>query len=288
MAFVAMAFGGVSVLGWAPWAWWPIALLGYAVLFHLLSRERAPLRAMVIGLAFGVGLHTAGHGWVFGALHDKAGLGWTSAALASACFVIYLALFTALPCGLFALLRTRQRPPAKKHEPVEVLLLAVSFASLVGAGEYARSLFFNGFTSLSVGYSLVDTWLAGIGAVGGVFLLSWFGLCCAALLLLALQGEPGGRLLAASGVVAILGLGGYLSGLSWVEPFGPALSFRLLQINDPQHRKFDAAHAQAQVLRTTELIERKAAELIVTPEPRSRNFSPICGRAFLRAFRPSV
>jgi hypothetical protein len=65
-------------------------------------------------------------------------------------------LFTALPCGLFALLRTKHRPRAKHDKPVEALLLAVSFASLIGAGEYARSLFFNGFTSLSLGYALVD------------------------------------------------------------------------------------------------------------------------------------
>jgi len=65
-------------------------------------------------------------------------------------------LFTALPCGLFALLRTKHRPRAKHDKPVEALLLAVSFASLIGAGEYARSLFFNGVTSLSLGYALVD------------------------------------------------------------------------------------------------------------------------------------
>lgn len=287
MAFVAMALGGVSVLGWAPWAWWPIALLGYAGLFYLLSRERAPLRAMVTGLAFGVGLHAAGHGWVFGALHDKAGLGWTPAALGSACFVVYLALFTALPCGLFALLRTKQRPCTKQDKPVGALLLAASFASLIGAGDYARSLFFNGFTSLSLGYALVDTWLAAIGSVGGVFLVSWFALCCAALLVLALQGDGVCRFLAPCLVITIFAAGGYLSGLSWVEPFGSAVSYRLLQINEPQHRKFDTAHAHEQVLRTAELIERKRADLIVTPEtafPQFLTQLPQGVLARLRAF----
>lgn len=287
MTFVAMALGGVSVLGWAPWAWWPIALLGYAGLFHLISRERAPFRAMVIGLAFGLGLHAAGHGWVFGALHDKAGLAWTPAALGSACFVVYLALFTALPCGLFAVLQSRQPPRTMPDGPVEALLLAVSFASLISAGEYARSLFFNGFTSLSLGYALVDTWLAGAASVAGVFLVSWLGLGCAAVLVLAMQGGMTFRFVGAGLVVAVSAASVYLSSVSWVQPLGPALSYRLLQVNVPQQRKFDAAHTHELVLRTAELIERQAADLIVTPEtafPQFLTQLPQGVLARLRAF----
>jgi apolipoprotein N-acyltransferase len=65
------------------------------------------------------------------------------------------------------------------------------------------------------------------------------------------------------------------------------VSYRLLQINEPQHRKFDAAHAQEQVQRTAELIERKRADLIVTPEtafPQFLNQLPQGVLARLRAF----
>jgi apolipoprotein N-acyltransferase len=273
-AFVAVILGGASVLGWAPWAWWPVALLSYAGLFYLLTRERGAVRATVIGLAFGVGLHAAGHGWVFEALHTKAGLGWMQAALSAATFVVYLALFTALPCGLFSLLRSKQRPGANQdsavrpqpYRPMEALLLAVSFASLISAGEYARSLFFNGFTSLSLGYALVDTWLAGLGPMAGVYLVSWSGFCCAALIVFAVQGDLRWRVAVAGLVFAISATSGYLSGAHWLQPVGSAMSYRLLQVNVPQHRKFDPAHAQEHVQRLIELIERRAAELIVTPE----------------------
>jgi apolipoprotein N-acyltransferase len=140
---------------------------------------------------------------------------------------------------------------------------------------------------LSLGYALVDTWLAAIGPVGGVFLVSWFASCCAALLVLALQGDAVCRFLAACLVVVIFVASGYLSGLSWVEPSGSAVSYRLLQINEPQHRKFDAPHAQEQVQRTAELIERKRADLIVTPEtafPQFLNQLPQGVLARLRAF----
>ena len=101
LALAALA-GGIAVLGWAPFGWWPAALLAYALLFVLLRRALAVHRAAGIGLAFGVGLHALGHGWVFDALHQRTGLGWAPAMLSTIVFVVYLALFTALPCGLFA------------------------------------------------------------------------------------------------------------------------------------------------------------------------------------------
>ena len=95
---LASLLGAFSVLGWDPFGLWPISLLGYAGLFWLISNCRTAGRALLLGLAFGIGLHLFGSGWVFGALHNKAAMGLVSSLLSTLIFVAYLALFTALPC----------------------------------------------------------------------------------------------------------------------------------------------------------------------------------------------
>ena len=48
---LASLSGAFSVLGWDPFGWWPIALLGYAALFWLVSNSRSALQACLLGLA---------------------------------------------------------------------------------------------------------------------------------------------------------------------------------------------------------------------------------------------
>ncbi|MDP3688001.1 MAG: hypothetical protein Q8R64_10475, partial [Sulfurimicrobium sp.] len=159
---LAILLGAFSVLGWDPFGWWMVSLLGYAGLFWLVVNSRTAWRAGLLGLVFGVGLHLFGSGWIFGALHGKAGMGLIPAMASTLVFVVYLALFTALPCLSWrALFKSEKNCAGADCYSMPLSFAAIAaFPALLTLGEWARSLFFNGFTSLSLGYSLIDTWLA--------------------------------------------------------------------------------------------------------------------------------
>lgn len=271
---VASIAGGLAVLGWAPWAWWPMAVFCYSTLFYLLWSEYKIGRAIGIGFSFGVGLHGVGHGWIFATLHQKTGLGFVPALLSTAIFVAYLAVFTGFSCGSLVWLKTREKPAAdqitSEHKSntklVFSLLLAAYFAAALSAGEFARSLFFNGFTSLSLGYALIDTWFSGFGAIGGVYMVSWCGFAFSALIVLFIEGVARSRLVVGLLISLVAGTGWKLGVIDWVQPIGMPMSFRLLQANVPQNRKFDPDYAQVHTQHLIQLIEQQAADIIVTPE----------------------
>ena len=64
-AFVA---GACLNLAFAPFGWWPIAILAPAALFALI-RGRPPRRAFGAGAAFGTGLFGFGTYWLYTCLH---------------------------------------------------------------------------------------------------------------------------------------------------------------------------------------------------------------------------
>jgi len=262
---IAGLFGAFSVLGWAPFGWWPVAIIGYAILFWLALNSASTIRACLLGLAFGFGLHLMGSGWVFGALHNKTGMALIPSVLSIFVFVMYLALFTAIPCLSWrALLKLNKGVALAGRGSMPSFWVIVTFAALLTLGEWARSLFFNGFTSLALGYSLIDTWLSGYAPVIGLYGLSWIGFFFSGTLVALIS-----RYRPAVGlnfVVVIIGVGFVLSQATWVQPSGGLLHYRLIQSNVAQERKFDPLYVREQTLRLVDIIEHNAADLIVTPE----------------------
>ena len=265
---VAVLLGAFAVLAWDPFGWWPIALLSYASLFWLVSNSRTVRQAGITGLAFGMGLHLFGSGWVFGALHSKAGMGLIPAVLSTAIFVVYLALFTAIPCFLWHVLfkRDKARAPLTRDSTFSWLAATVAFAALLTLVEWSRGLFFNGFTSLALGYSLIDTWLAGYVPVLGLYGLSWIGLCISGMLVVLISGDRKVKVASLIVLLALAGTGLALNQLVWTQPFGAPLRYRLIQSNIAQEHKFNPLYMRQQTQRLVDMIERQPADLIVTPE----------------------
>jgi apolipoprotein N-acyltransferase len=134
-------------------------------------------------------------------------------------------------------------------------------------GEIARGIPFHGFTSLSLGYALIDTWLSGPAPVFGVYALSLIGHCMAGSLTYALTvRHPRHALAWVVGVGAVLIICAAGQGIQWVRPVGEALSFRLIQGNVVQQRKFDPAYFDEQSQRYVSLIRAQSADMVVTPE----------------------
>ena len=256
--------GALAVCGWAPFGWMPLALLSYAVLFWLLQRDAGAGLALSIGLAFGLGLHAAGHGWMFTTLRTKVGLSAPMAVVGTLVFLGYLALFTALPCALTnALMRRR----TSARQAVDVL----SFAALLTLGEWLRSVLFNGFTSLSIGYVTLDTWLAGFAPIGGMYLSGFVVLLLAGLLGRAVGSTSAA--LSGTGIGSVILVAGWALGrVDWTQPVGAPLSFRLIQSDVAQARKFDLRYEAEYTRRVADLIMQTPADIVATPETTFTSF----------------
>ncbi len=167
-SLLALLAGMVAVTGWAPLAWWPMLALVYGALFWLVDSRPGVLPAGITGLLFGLGLHVTGHGWIYTTMTDQVAMDNVAALFVSGLVWVGLALFTATPCVLYSFI-LRNLP----WTPAIGLARTGLFASLMTLGEITRALAFERFSSLSLGYGLIDTWLAGMAPVIGNYGLSW-------------------------------------------------------------------------------------------------------------------
>jgi len=201
-----------------------------------------------------------GVAWVRIRLHLYGGLPLPAGMLVALLLAAVLALFPALVAGGTRLLGRHLTAP------FSLLLL---WPALWAAGELCRARFASGFPWLSLGYSHLDTPLAGLAPVLGVIGMSWAVLLSAGLLLLAWQcrRQPGQTVAALLGLALLWGLGQGLRGHAWTEPLPERYSVAIVQGAIPQQIKWDPAYRDATIelyLRLTE--PHWGTDLVVWPE----------------------
>ena len=259
---VALLAGATAVLGWAPYGWWPIGIASYAILFRLLLRSNGVAEAMAVGFAFGIGLHVVGNGWMYATLNGKLGLGPAAAASSTLLWFAYLGVFTALPCALFKAVTGTQSVALRARGGWRAVL---AFAALLTLGEWGRSMCFNGFTSLSLGYSVVDTWLAAFAPIGGLYMSSFVCYVLAGMAACAASApRQAGRTFV--GITAIPLLAAGLATIEWAQPVGPALGYRLVQAHLAPQNGPDSYAAKRQLRRFVDMIVEAPADIVLTPE----------------------
>jgi apolipoprotein N-acyltransferase len=151
IALPSTAAGAVAALGFAPLSWFPLTLLGLAVLFTLWMSSTRPREAAWIGFFFGLGFFHVGVSWVFVSLHFFGRMPMVLAALATFLFCSYLALFPAAAGWLVA--KSKRDPMFKL-----IVIAPASFVTL----EWTRGWLFTGFPWLAIGYTQAPaSWLAG-------------------------------------------------------------------------------------------------------------------------------
>jgi apolipoprotein N-acyltransferase len=275
---VSFIVGCIAPAAWAPLGLPVVVLFATAVLTALVLISRNASQAMMVAMAYGIGLHLKGHGWIFLSLMGPVNAGWLISLLGTCLFVLYLALFTAIPAAIFILCSER----------VPRLLLPWTFAACMTLGEFARSLIFNGFSGLSLGYVFVEQipkhWIATVGVYG----LGWLTYLTAASVALACVYCAVRHVLVAF-IYALLLYGGgiFLAKIQWVAPVGEALKFRLLQSNVRQDDKFRPENKMAQLSNYMEWIKQEGADLTLTPEtafPMSFNEIPVDYLQSLQSF----
>ena len=244
--------GAASVAAFAPLELYPLALVTFAGLVHLLNAA-SPQRAFWTGYAFGLGLFGGGVSWVYVSLHQFGGMPLPLAALATALFCAFLALFPAAASWLQARIPMAPLVRAALAIPAAWTLL-----------EWLRGWIFTGFPWLSLGYAAVGWPLQGYAPLVGVYGLGFLTLSLAGLAWLALRRVR--PLTAALAFAALFASGEALRHVQWTQPAGAPVSVALLQGNIEQDLKFRPERYTPILETYARLAEPTRAKLSVLPE----------------------
>ncbi|MFZ6819751.1 apolipoprotein N-acyltransferase [Undibacterium sp. Ji22W] len=257
---VALLFGALNVLSFAPFYLWPLQLVS-ASLMMLISvshPEWNKKQQALLGLSFGFGNFVLGVCWLVIAMSRYGGMPFALSVIALSLLAAFMAIFPAMCFVIAHSLRLRW----KASDAITLLVLfPVSWTGF----EFLRGHLFTGFPWLSLGYAHLVSPLAGFAPILGVYGVGGVSIlvaACFALLIL----HRSARLLASAGLLLTLigGLG--LQQIQWTEANGKPISVRLTQGNIDQGIKFTSSFLEETLAMYADLITSQAADLIVTPE----------------------
>ena len=216
---IALLSGAILPLALAPLGIWPVAIVSLTAFLFTLDVKSS--RAIVLRYyLFSVGMYGVGVSWIFVSINVYGGASYLLAA--------FLVLFFVLSYSLTSLVA------AFIHVNVSNRLIA--FPAIWVFLEWFRSWFLTGFPWLYVGYSHLDSPLAGYAPIWGVFGLSFLTALSAALLV-GLRRHNWPIHLIVFG--AIWGAGSFVAAkLNWVESTGQVASVAAVQGNIEQHTKW--------------------------------------------------
>lgn len=246
---VALAAGALTTLSAAPFfLWWlgPVAVALVYWKIQSLTTTKATLR----GWCYGVGLFGSGTSWVFVAIHDFGGTGALGAMLLTTLFVSALALFFAIPFGLY------RRVTGSRFA-------FLGFAGMWVMSEWLRTWLFTGFPWLLLGTSQIDSPLAPWAPVGGVYLLSLMTALTGTLGVEVLRGRWGCLV-----PIAALWFVPFLLPAQWTTPAGKPIRVALLQGDLDQRIKWTAKGQREAVNIYTTMSQEQTRDidLIIWPE----------------------
>ncbi len=253
---MALLGGAILPLAFAPFDLAPLALLSLVLLFYS-WQGAGPWKSFQRGYLFGLAQFGVGVSWVYISLHDYGGASPVAAVALTCALVAFLALYPAL-AGAVSARFFRTNP---------ILRLIVAYPALWTLTEWVRGWFISGFPWLNVGYSQLDTPLAGFAPLLGVYGVGWLAALTAGLIL-GLFYLPWLKATGAGIVVAALWAGGaWLNQVEWSSPAGKPFKVTLLQGNIPQEIKWEPQH-QRETLKLYIAMTRQHwdSDLVVWPE----------------------
>ena len=226
-AVTALAAGAATELSFAPFGYFPLGIIGPAILFYLWL-DAPPRSAFLIGLCFGTGLFGLGVSWVYVSIQVYGGMPAPLAALSVLLFILLLSFFPAI----VGLVQARTRT----GDVVKATLLIPALWTLV---EWIRGWVLTGFPWLSLGYGQIDSALSGIAPWSGVYGVSWASAICSGLLVAIVRaGGRGRKIQIACGGVVLWAAIWFAGQVSWVSPAGNPLKIALVQGNVPLEAKW--------------------------------------------------
>ena len=253
----SFAVGASFNLGFAPFGWWPLAIIAPAALFALI-RGLPPRRAAGTGMAFGVGLFGFGTYWLYTCLHVFGLVPVWLTLVLQVVLVAAMALYFAALCYLSN--RFWLKPGATR----DWLVLPALWVLL----EWLRGWLLSGFPWLSTGYALIDSPLADWAPLFGVYGVTWAAVAIAVATNLAcMPGVALSRRALGIAVAAILFLVPMMAHRDWTHPAGPPVPIAAVQGAVPQDQKWQAKNRELTMQRYLKLTgEAWGARLIIWPE----------------------
>lgn len=243
-------------LAFAPLSWFVLAPLSLALLFDL-CREAPPRRAAWLGFLFGCGMMAVGVSWVQVSIHQFGLPNYWFSIGVTIPFVLFLAGYAALAAYCFARLGGRVD-----------LCGAAAFAGIWTVTEWLRGWVLTGFPWLYVGYSQVDSTLAGFAPLAGVLGVSFAVALLGASLAVAFRASNARSRGAALGLaLAIVVSGALLGRIDFSAAAGAPLRVALIQGNISQPIKWQPEEREASLALYRQLSEPHwGGDLIVWPE----------------------
>lgn len=223
---IAFLLGCLTTTAFAPFGWYlllPVALLPF---FHVCLAV-SPRDAGKHGFWFGCGLFLTGTYWIYISVVVFGQAPTWIALLLMIGLVLLMSAWLWLTAWLVSRLAS--------GEPLRLLVVAPAAWVLI---EWLRGWVLTGFPWLALGYSQIDSPLAGWAPVIGVYGVSVLVVLSIAALLASIA-MPGRARLILLGVVVLPWVsGGVLKGVDWTEPRGAPVTATLIQGGIPQDRKW--------------------------------------------------
>jgi apolipoprotein N-acyltransferase len=254
----AFATGASLNVAFAPFGWWPIAVLAPAALFALI-RGLPPRRAGWTGAAFGAGLFAFGTYWLYTCLHVFGLVPVWLTVVLQAALIGLMSLYSAALCYLAN--RFWLKPGATRAW----LVLPVLWVLL----EWLRGWALSGFPWLSLGYAMIDSPLKGWAPLFGVYGVSWAAATIAVALnvLLMPTVSLSRRLIALAAIVCLFAIPALLASHDWTRAAGSPVSVAAVQGAVSQDQKWQAKNLDETMKRYSRLTAQAwGARLIVWPE----------------------
>ncbi|MTW20663.1 apolipoprotein N-acyltransferase [Allochromatium palmeri] len=261
-ALLALGAGALTVLSFAPFSLFPLAVLASAAFYQSLV-DASPRAAFWRGWLFGVGLLGVGVFWIRISLNEFGNMDAWAAHLLTALFIAAMALYY----GTTGWLVRRLDPGPAWVGPL--ILLPGSTVLL----EWVRGWLFTGFPWLSLGYGQIAGPLAGYAPLLGVHGVSLLVVLSGGLLWCAIHWRDRARHGAWIALAALWIGGAGLSAVDWTQPSGPPLRASVLQANIPQAIKWDPEASRMIAETYVDLtLKHLDSDLIVWPETALPDF----------------
>jgi apolipoprotein N-acyltransferase len=264
---LALIAGCLLVFAFAPFEFYPLAVICPAVLF-LLWLNCTPKQGFIRGLLFGLGFFGIGVSWVFISIHNFGNANIFLAGLITFLFVFLYAIFFAFS-GFF-LAKFFPLPTKNKL----LLTFPCSWALL----ELFRSWFMTGFPWLLLGASQTSSPLRGLIPIVGELGLSFLVSLSSALLIMVIvpwfssvkKYFPVTRpqqIFSGVSLLLMWGLGAVLIPIQWTQPFHAPFEVALVQGNIPQQMKWTQEYILSSIERYVKLTQPVWNKpLIIWPE----------------------
>jgi len=255
-AWIAMfCLGALTVLSFAPFSWYLLApVLVIPLLYCFFYCE--PRQSAILGFAYGAGLFLTGTHWLYISIHIFGQVPWFLAVLLMVTLVFIMAVYYAA-IGFFISTSSRRKP---------WIFLAVAPTTWI-IFEWLRGWLLTGFPWMTLGYSQIDSPLAGFGPIAGIYGVSLIAVTSASAIMIFLILSSTRRYMVLCIAIVPWFIGGVLRTIDWTEVAGPPVRATVVQGGVPQDRKWLREQFRPTLeLYRSSLIQNADSDLVLWPE----------------------